>query len=126
MMVSRELPADKECYICGCRHITDNLDAGHTACQHDCDEDVNLNEVFSALDCYTEELRALVTKLLRSNRTDARASDALDFAWSGFEKWTANTDDGRLYRDIFDDIWFRRQNLARIEKRQGGGGTLLL
>lgn len=118
MMIGRVLPPVEECDECGCIHITSNDAKGHEACNHDCVADVNIDEVFKPLIIYTAKLKELVALLLRLYRTDEwRASDALDKAWEGFEHWAANTDDGRLYRDIFDDVWFRRQNQSRLRKR---------
>ncbi|KAK3303256.1 uncharacterized protein B0T15DRAFT_539642 [Chaetomium strumarium] len=119
MMVGRALPTVEECADCGCFHITSNDAAEYNPCHDNCVGDVNIDEVFKPLAGYTAYLKALVTLLLRLNRRDEwRASDALNTAWQGFENWAANTDDGRRYRDIFDDIWFRKQNHARLKKRR--------
>jgi hypothetical protein len=119
MMVGRPLPTVEECASCGCFHITSNDVAEYTPCHDNCGVgDVNIDEVFKPLTGYTVYLKALVSLLLRLNRRDEwRASDALNIAWQGFENWAANTDDGRQYRDVFDDIWFRKQNEARLKKR---------
>lgn len=119
MMVSRPLPPMEECDRCGCVHLTSNDAAGYTPCRHKCWPDVNIDEVFKPLTSYTQDLKALVTLLLRLNRNDEwRASAVLDIAWGGYESWAANTEDGRLHRDIYDDIWFRKQNERRTRKRQ--------
>jgi hypothetical protein len=118
MMCGRALPPAEECPSCGCIHVTNNDAAEYTVCDHDCFEDVNTDEVFAPLASYTAGLKHLASLLLRLNRSDEwRASAVLDLAWVGFEHWAANTEDGRSYRDIFDDIWFRKQNLARLKKR---------
>ncbi|KAK4153086.1 hypothetical protein C8A00DRAFT_15676, partial [Chaetomidium leptoderma] len=119
MMVGRPLAPPEECGDCGCVHITCDEDDEHIPCDHDCVGDVNIDEVFKPLFNYTADLKHLVILLLRLNRNDEWwASTVLDFAWPGFENWAANTEDGRLYRDIFDDIWFRKQNQARYTKRR--------
>lgn len=124
MMRGRQLPPAEECISCGCRHITRNDDPESLTCPHTCFEDVNIDEIFTPLACYTQELKGVVITLLRANRTESTANGVLDLAWSGFEKWAANTDDGQLYRDIFDDIWFRMSNKARIEKSQRKEGVI--
>ncbi|AEO64331.1 uncharacterized protein THITE_2142258 [Thermothielavioides terrestris NRRL 8126] len=118
MMCGRPLPPSEECPNCGCIHVTNNDAAEYSVCDHDCVEDVNTDEVFGPLASYTAGLKHLASLLLRLNRSEEwRASAVLDLAWVGFEHWAANTEDGRSYRDIFDDIWFRKQNLARLKKR---------
>ncbi|KXX75022.1 hypothetical protein MMYC01_209320 [Madurella mycetomatis] len=86
MMCGRQLPPAEECISCGCRHITHSDDPEPTACPHTCFEDVNTNEIFTSLSCYTQELKGVVIILLRANRTELTANEMLDLAWSGFEK----------------------------------------
>ena len=118
MMCGRELPAAEECADCGCVHMTSNY-ADASPCEHDCVVgDVNIDEVLKPLFNYTNDLKHLVALLLRLNRnSEWWASTVLDMAWPGFENWAANTEDGRMHRDIFDDLWFRRQNQARLDRR---------
>jgi hypothetical protein len=119
MMTGRELPPAEECPNCGCVHITSNDAARHSPCKHDCVKDVNIDIVFAPLPNYTAELKLLVMLLLRLNRNDEwTASVVLDHAWPGYVVWATHTEDGRLHRDIFDDIWFRKQNQARFKKRR--------
>ncbi|KAK4044312.1 hypothetical protein C8A01DRAFT_31629 [Parachaetomium inaequale] len=119
MMCGRELPPAEECPDCGCVHITSNDAARHNPCRHDCVKDINIDIVFAPLLNYTAELKLLVMLLLRLNRNDEwTASAVLDHAWPGFQVWATHTEDGRLYRDIFDDMWFRKQNQARFKKRR--------
>ncbi len=137
MMCGVELPPVEECADCGCVHITSNdPDAEgrrESPCSHDCVGDVNVDEVFKPLFNYTADLKHLAMLLLRLNRNDEWwASAVLDIAWPGFENWAANTEDGRMHRDVFDDMWFRQQNQARRDRRcreveefdmGGSGGT---
>lgn len=119
MMCGRELPRSEECTSCGCIHIISRDAVGHKPCTHACVGDVYIDKVFQPLTSYTNDLKDLVALLLRLNRNDEwRASTALNIAWEGYENWTANTEDGMLHRDIFDDIWFRKQNETRMRKRQ--------
>ncbi len=128
MMVGRAFPPGEECAACGCVHLTSNDAPEYTPCDHECAGDVNIDEVFKPLANYTHDLKDLVTLLLRLNRNDEwRASAMLDIAWGGYENWTASTDDGRSHRDIYDDIWFRKQNERRMKKKrelEGGDGEL--
>ncbi|KAK4126874.1 hypothetical protein N657DRAFT_687264 [Parathielavia appendiculata] len=117
MMCGRPLPPADECSECGCVHITANDAEESTPCDHDCVGDVNIQKVFEPLFQYTAGLKELVMHLLRLNYADNwYASTVLDHAWAGFESWAAKTEDGRLYRDTFDNIWLRRQNLTRLKK----------
>jgi hypothetical protein len=117
-MCARPLPPADECPECGCVHLTSNDAEEYTPCEHDCVRDVNIEQVFKPLFNYTADLKHLVVLMLRLNHNDQwYASTVLDYAWSGFEHWAARTDDGKLYRDVFDDIWFRRQNQAMLKKR---------
>lgn len=120
MMCGRGLPSAEECPNCGCVHLTSNDATEYTPCTHDCVGDVNINTVFDPLFNYTAGLKNLITLLLRLDRNEVwAASDVLNTtAWPGFEYWAANTDDGQLYRDIFDDIWLRKQNQSRLKKRR--------
>ncbi|KAH6617052.1 hypothetical protein F5144DRAFT_596146 [Chaetomium tenue] len=119
MMCGRELPPTEECPNCECVHLTSNDSRAYVPCPHDCIGDVNINTVFDPLFNYTTGLKNLVTLLLRLNRNDEwAASDVLNTSWPGFEYWAANTEDGKLYRDIFDDIWLRKQNQSRLKKRR--------
>ncbi|KAK4100503.1 hypothetical protein N658DRAFT_97010 [Parathielavia hyrcaniae] len=119
MMCGRPLPPADECPECACVHITANDAEEYTPCDHDCVKDVNIQEVFKPLFQYTADLKELVMHLLRLNRADNwYASTLLDYAWPGFENWAAKTEDGRLYRDTFDNIWLRKQNLSRLRKRR--------
>ena len=118
MMCGAELPPAEECADCGCVHITSNDADADVPCAHDCVGDVNVDEVFKPLFNYTADLKHLVSLLLRLNRNDEWwASAVLDIAWPGFENWAANTEDGRMHRDVFDDVWFRQQNQARRDRR---------
>ena len=119
MMLGRELPPAEECLSCGCVHITSTDAAEYIPCTHDCVGDVNIDTVFDPLFNYSDGLKKVVTLLLRLNRNDEwAASDVLNTAWPGFEYWAENTEDGQLYRDIFDDIWLRKQNQSRLKKRR--------
>jgi hypothetical protein len=120
MMCGQTLPSADECKACGCVHLITNS-AGHgRACNHYCVEDVNIDTVFKPLFNYTADLKRLAALLLRLDGShEWWASDVLDIAWPGFENWTANTEDGRLYRDVSDDIKFREQNQAKFRTRCG-------
>lgn len=119
MMCGRELPPTEECPRCDCVHLTSSDSRAYIPCPHDCVGDVNINTVLDPLFNYTTGLKNLVTLLLRLNRNDEwAASDVLNTSWPGFEYWAANTEDGKLYRDIFDDIWLRKQNQSRLKKRR--------
>lgn len=119
MMCGRPLPAPEECPRCRCFHLTSNDAAEQVPCPHACVGDVNIDEVFKPLTNYTDDLKDLVSLLLRLHRSDEWwASSVLDIAWGGYENWAATTEDGMLHRDIFDDMWFRRQNQARMGGRQ--------
>lgn len=121
MMSGQELPPAEECPDCGCVHITSDDVDKHSPCKHVCVADVNVDSVFKALSGYTLGLKRMVGLLLRLNRDDERsASEVLDMAWPAYEEWIANTEDGRIYRDIFDDLWFRWRNQSRLKKRQRG------
>lgn len=118
MMCGRAIPPAEECPDCGCIHLFSEDMHDHTACEHDCVGDVNIDEVFKPLFNYTDGLKEFVRMLLRLNRSEWRASNLLDEAWPRYENWTASTEDGRLHRDIYDDIWFRQQNQERFLKSQ--------
>ncbi|KAL2162228.1 hypothetical protein VTH06DRAFT_7141 [Thermothelomyces fergusii] len=120
MMSGRELPPAEECPDCGCFHISTDDDVGeHDPCEHACVADVNVDSVLQALSNYTQGLKHVVVLLLRLNRDgEWSASNVLDMAWPAYEKWLANTEDGRIYRDIFDDLWFRRQNEIRLKQQR--------
>ncbi|KAK4145206.1 uncharacterized protein C8A04DRAFT_10771 [Dichotomopilus funicola] len=124
MMLGRELPQPEDCDTCGCIHVTSNTkpnpQATTTRCRHaSCaGKDINIDVVFAPLLAYTPGLKRLATMLLQAERGDGWwASEALNTAWDGFERWAEDTEDGRAYRDVFDDIWFRRQNQVRLGKR---------
>lgn len=120
MMYGRALPSADECPHCECIHHIDNKVPLEERClYHGCPvPDFNRDEDIDHLTSYTAGLKDLVRLLLQLNRSDElRASTVLDVAWTGFESWAANTEDGRLYRDIFNDIWFRKQNEIRFRKR---------
>jgi hypothetical protein len=117
MMCGRDLPAAEECGDCGCVHVGSS-EAEGAACSHDCVGDVNIDEVLKPLFNYTADLKHVVMLLLRLNRNDEWwASAVLDLAWPGFENWAANTEDGRMHRDVFDDLWLRHENQARLDRR---------
>ncbi|KAL2187241.1 hypothetical protein L209DRAFT_742592 [Thermothelomyces heterothallicus CBS 203.75] len=119
MMSGRELPPAEECPDCGCFHITGDDAAEYNPCEHACVKDVNVDSVLQALSNYTRGLKGVVMLLLRLNRNDEwSASNVLDMAWPAYEEWAANTEDGRIYRDIFDDLRFRRQNQIRLKNRR--------
>jgi hypothetical protein len=119
MMCSRELSPAEDCPNCGCIHITSNDAAEYTPCPHECVGDVNIDTVFDPLFNYTAGLKKFVSLLLRLNRNDDwSASDVLNTAWPGYENWAENSEDGQLYRDIFDDIWLRKHNQSRYKKRR--------
>jgi len=119
MMCGRVLPPADDCPKCGCVHLTSNDVELHVPCGHGCSGDVNIDEVFKPLFNYTDGLKDLVRLLLRLNHNEKwRASDVLDKFWPRYENWTATTEDGRLHRDIYDDIWFRQQNQERFLRSQ--------
>ncbi|KAK0641063.1 hypothetical protein B0T16DRAFT_461172 [Cercophora newfieldiana] len=102
----------QECFDCGCNHLTMKSDEGYEPCPHGCSFlDVDVDTVFEPLTDYTEELKRMVVWMLKSKWDEnARASTMMIAAWSGFESWAAGTPEGRLYRDLFDDIWWRMRN----------------
>ncbi|KAH6617831.1 hypothetical protein B0J18DRAFT_482783 [Chaetomium sp. MPI-SDFR-AT-0129] len=123
MMLGRELPQPEDCDTCGCIHITSNTKPNpnpSTRCRHSscAGKDINIDVVFAPLLAYTPGLKRLATMLLQAERGDGWwASEALNTAWDEFERWAEDTEDGRVYRDVFDDIWLRRQNQVRLGKR---------
>lgn len=123
MMFGRELPPPEDCDTCGCVHIKSNNTNPKptTFCRHaSCTgKDINIDVAFAPLLSYTPALKRLATMLLQAERGDGWwASEALNTAWDGFERWAEDTEDGRAYRDVFDDIWLRRQNQVRLGKRE--------
>jgi len=109
------------CARCGCSHVTWNGDTfaeEHVPCPHACYPDVNLGTEMDRLTKYSVGLRGVVYRLLMSKWDEVeRASLAMDTAWGFYEKWVNGTPDGAVYRDIYDDIWWRKGNETK-KKRQ--------
>ncbi|KAK0709484.1 hypothetical protein B0T26DRAFT_611431, partial [Lasiosphaeria miniovina] len=130
MMRGKALPAAEECVLCGCNHVIDPAAAtNRPRCPHTCLEDVDIDQVFEPLRQqqqqrpvgrrYSAGLCNLLHLLLCLNRSgDVHASHVLDSFWSDYAWWADNTADGRLHRDLFDDIWFRKQNARRHRAEQ--------
>ncbi|KAL1837457.1 hypothetical protein VTJ49DRAFT_3756 [Mycothermus thermophilus] len=119
MMFGTELPPAEECPGCECVHVrTEKMGYDLPSCPHDCVGDVDIQEIQKATE-YSVPLRILAKALLLRNRDDTvYASQILDAAWSGYLSWVNRTADGRLYRDEYDDMWFRQQNKVRFDKRR--------
>lgn len=101
----------QECSLCGCNHLTHNGDKHYVPCPHRCYQDINSDTVMDKFTDYTMGLQHLVSDLLLLRWDDeVTASEMLDQAWKSFESWARKTPDGSLYRDIYDDIWWRMGN----------------
>ncbi|KAK0708137.1 hypothetical protein B0H67DRAFT_648231 [Lasiosphaeris hirsuta] len=106
----------QECLRCGCNHLTCNHDRGYKPCPHACWSDLNIDEALEPLTDYSGKLRVLVGQMLKMKWESVwRTSDWMHNAWVGFEDWAENWGDGRLYRDLYDDMLWRQQN---AEKKQ--------
>ncbi|KAK0704145.1 hypothetical protein B0T21DRAFT_260219, partial [Apiosordaria backusii] len=122
MMLGKKLVNPEECDICGCVHVYEGPEDEKqaeklTLCEHLCYEDIDIRRCFDDTS-YTHGLKHVVGALLRMNREVTwTASEAMDTAWKGYETWTRTTDDGAVYRDIYEDILFRRQNEERLKGR---------
>ena len=106
----------QECSLCGCNHLTNDSDKHYVPCPHKCFQDINSDTIMEKFTDYTKPLQNLIADLLLYRWDDKiTASETLDQAWKGFEKWASKTPDGQLYRDIYDDIWWRMGNEKRKE-----------
>ncbi|KAH8884586.1 hypothetical protein GQ53DRAFT_382146 [Thozetella sp. PMI_491] len=112
MMSGVSHPDPEECSFCGCRHF----DTFGPACDHRAcpwwQESGNWLPGYQVekRTMYTRELRRFVTDLLGQWRTNGRASTLLDRHWQGYLYWMQETPDGRQYKDVFDDIQWRKAN----------------
>lgn len=72
---------------------------------------------------YTPELKKLLKRLMGlEHKIEPLASTIMDDAWLGYQKWaTSNAPAASAYRDVYDDIWMRRQNEWRMQRRQEKG-----
>ncbi|KAK4172690.1 hypothetical protein QBC36DRAFT_247025 [Triangularia setosa] len=125
MMMGKKLPDPEECDVCKRVHVykgpeDDDDDEAKKipGCPHGCPrDDADVRRCFNDTG-YTPGLKHVVVTLLKMNREVSwTASDAMNTAWKGYETWTRTTDDGAVYRDIYEDILFRRQNEDRIKRR---------
>ncbi|VBB79891.1 Putative protein of unknown function [Podospora comata] len=122
MMMGTQMVNPEECPVkgCGCIHLFDGPEKDEEAeklpgCTDGCPRpDTDIRRCFNNTG-YTTELKQVVGALLRCNREVTwSASEAMEAAWKGYETWTRTTEDGQAYRDIYEDILFRRQNQERI------------
>ncbi|KAK0668492.1 hypothetical protein QBC41DRAFT_393724 [Cercophora samala] len=123
MMTGEKIVDFEECDVCGCVHVYDGGENDEEAekiagCTDGCPRlDIDVRRCFDDTG-YTPGLKQVVGALLRCHRSvTMTASEAMDQAWKGYETWTRTTEDGQVYRDLYEDTLFRRQNLERIEGR---------
>jgi len=122
MMTGKPIPGSwesrgEDCDKCGCNHLlfSKNRDLGWH-CPHECFTTEFVDRNIEMAVEYTQALRELVTSLLEKKRnSELRASQVLETAWKGYEEWMERTQDGKLHRDLFDDIWLRMRNQERKE-----------
>jgi serine/threonine protein kinase len=107
MMTGQMLPDPEECDLCGCWH----LDSTTGKCYHVCTPDVDVEAALGELTDYTPELRELVKQLLCQNRKDEElASHFFNESRPLYQTWKQQTADGRLCKDILDDLAERQRN----------------
>ncbi|KAK4454156.1 hypothetical protein QBC34DRAFT_394414 [Podospora aff. communis PSN243] len=122
MVTGRPLPGvagrqGQECLICGNNHITTNNDHEYVPGPVNCFPDVNLDTVFLPLAGYTDKLKSVIKEMLLSKWDEgARASMFLGAAFNGYKEWRIKTFAGRLHKDVYDDMWHRKRNVALKEK----------
>lgn len=108
----------QECLRCNCNHLTCNDDEEHKPCPHACWSDVNIDKALEPLADYSNHLKVLVGQMLKMKWDPVwRTSDHMDNAWVGFEEWAKSNGDGLLYRDLYDDMLWRRKNAEKKQHR---------
>ncbi|KAK3995314.1 kinase-like domain-containing protein [Cladorrhinum sp. PSN332] len=124
MMFGLPPPAPEECRGGGCsswhwyRRSEEVQTTPHVQSNSRCVGDHDLESFADHLN-YSTELKNLLKALMAMNRKiTPLASTLLDQAWTGYQLWASGTDAGRLYRDVYDDIWFRRNNEWRMVRKQ--------
>ncbi|KAK0629005.1 hypothetical protein B0T17DRAFT_461121, partial [Bombardia bombarda] len=118
MMTGRELASGDECEVCGCFHVIADHGRDYHECQHvDCPfEDVVVERLFGRLE-YTSGLKDLVIRLLGVDRSEkVSANGMLGNCWDSYKWWAEQTDEGLLFRDIYNDIWIRWRNDERRKR----------
>ena len=128
MMTGTPPPQSEECSQPGCtcvhfKRVLPDKTEKDTHCPHNCAvKDFYLTEYLESLTDYTEGLRTTLYRMLLVQRDDqfdlVRASAMLDQAWHDYIYWTEETEDGRLYRDTYDDMWIRELNQHRKDKER--------
>jgi hypothetical protein len=122
MVTGRPLPGvagrqGQECLICGNNHITTNNDHEYVPGPVNCFPDVNLDTAFVPLAGYTDKLKSVIKEMLLSKwDEDARASMFLSAAFNGYKEWRIKTYAGRMHKDVYDDMWHRKRNVALKDK----------
>ncbi|KAK4201559.1 hypothetical protein QBC40DRAFT_264123 [Triangularia verruculosa] len=121
MMKGRKMVNPEECPVCECVHLFEGEEDDEAAkktpgCSDGCPRpDTDVRRCFNNTN-YTPGLKNAVGALLKMNREVSwTASEAMTAAWKGYETWTRTTEDGQVYRDIYEDILLRRQNEERIK-----------
>ncbi|KAK4162877.1 kinase-like domain-containing protein [Cladorrhinum sp. PSN259] len=124
MMFGMPPPAAEECRGGGChawhwyRRSLENKAVPHRQSNPLCMGDHDLDSFPDHLN-YSGELKSLLKMLMGMNRKPRPlASEILDGAWRGYTLWADNSEAGKLYRDVYDDMWFRRNNELRMVRKQ--------
>ncbi|KAK0617076.1 hypothetical protein B0T14DRAFT_568623 [Immersiella caudata] len=127
MVTGRPLPGiggnkGQECVLCGNNHIITDADRTDADKQEPggpvCYPDVNLDHVFDYLTIYSDKLRKTIRQMLLVKWDEtARASSFLKEAYEhGYLEWRSCSADGQLHKDVYDDIFHRKRNVARKEE----------
>ncbi|KAK4189343.1 hypothetical protein QBC35DRAFT_546156 [Podospora australis] len=122
MMRHNPTPPLEECTVlCGgvCRHVySSEMETDHPACTHGCFQDVDVDTEFNFTGKgYSQALKDIAVALIKQvrNLKSEPASYFLTKALDGYEFWVKTSEDGIFYRDEYDDAWFRRQNVVRLQ-----------
>lgn len=132
MMTRKEVPDREECSLCRNRHHEpqNGLVAGahcpfgkHFFLGDELGIAENLNSMDTVLD-YTANLRLLVYDMLSQQYRGSRSMQVngknaialLKDAKKGCHEWRDENEDGKLYRDEFDDMLLRDRNKRKKEE----------
>ncbi|KAK4224208.1 kinase-like domain-containing protein [Podospora fimiseda] len=123
MMFGLPPPAPEECKGASCNswHWYNSKDAPpntpYVQSNTNCVGDHDLQTFCDHLD-YSKELKLVAKTLMCMYRRTTLTSEIMDGAWRAYSSWVTSTEEGKLYRDVYDDIWFRRNNEWRIKRKQ--------
>lgn len=143
MMTRKTIPDREECPICqGQHHNPQDTTVAQGRCplgkHFFLGEELGIAQDLTPVDTpleYTLQLRQLVYDMLSqqyrgsgSKQVDGKNAIALlGQAWKGYDEWKENDEDGKLYRDEWDDMVLRYKNWVNKEeanmesaKRQSG------